>query len=83
MADATVVESWFDDANPALEFAELTLTDGETYQSRKFNKIKGAWASVGEDVDAHINCVVSGGQVTVNYAGATDKKVYLMIYGRP
>ena len=83
MTDATVVEVYYDDAHPDVEEAELTVTDGETYQSRKFNSIRTVQLTGGEDVDAHLNAVVSGGQVTINYAGQTDKKVYITIKGTP
>ena len=81
MADATVVESYYDLPFHNIEVAELTVSDGETYQCRKFNKAIAAFACGGSDVDAHINCVISGGEITINYAGASDKKVYLLVIG--
>lgn len=81
MADATVDNVWYDDANINLEFAELTVTDGETYQSRKFNTVLLAFATAQADVDADINCTVSGGTVTINWALQTDQKLALMLYG--
>lgn len=83
MADATVVEAYIEGPDPTVEYAELTVSDGETYQSRRFNSIRVAIATAGADDDGEINCVVSAGQVTINFAGATDVKVYLLIYGNP
>ena len=84
MADATIVtrvsENYLHE--PGMEVVTLTLTDGETYQSRKFKTIEAALACQNEDNDADINVVFSGQQATINLNGQTDKKTTLLLFGR-
>lgn len=68
--------------NPNIEAVQLTLTDGETYISRKFGTILGAVVSGNEDNDAHINVTFSSRTATVNYAGQTDELVTLVLFGK-
>jgi len=79
MAAATVTEVL--EGVSAEENVVLTVTDGETYTS-KLSSIVGVQATGQEDVDAHLNCTISGRTITINYAGQTDKKVFLTIKGR-
>lgn len=64
------------------EVVVLTVSDGETYDSKRFGKITGVLATSNSDNDADLNATFSGKTVTVNYAGQTDKTVTLMIFGR-
>lgn len=68
--------------NPCMEVVQLTLSDGNTYVSKKFSTITAAVASGNEDQDAHINVTFSGGTATINYASMTTKKVTLVLFGR-
>lgn len=63
------------------ETVNLTVTDGETYVSRKFKLIQEASACGNEDNDAHINVTISGQTATINYAAMTDQIVTLTLYG--
>ena len=70
---------------PDIEVVQLTVSDGETYTSKKFKVIKAATATGNADVDAHLNVVpgtgASSNVVTINYAGQTDKLITLALYG--
>jgi len=82
MTAATVTKR-IDLHDPNIEVVQLTVSDGETYTSRKFTRVTAATATGNEDVDAHLNVVTtdSTGVVTINYAGQTDKKITLVLYG--
>ena len=71
--------------DPGKEVVLLTATDGETYVSRKFATVTAVQACFNEDtelISIPISCGISGGTVTFNCTGITDKKVCLIIYGR-
>ena len=80
MAAATVT-NYIQTALPSIEVVQLTVSDGETYVSRKFRSISGAIASGNEDNDAHINVTLSTNTATINYAGMTDQLVTLVLFG--
>jgi hypothetical protein len=80
MAAATVTR-YIETADPNTEVVVLTVTNAETYVSRKFGVIHAALATGNEDQDAHINVVYSGATATINYAGMTDKLVTLLLHG--
>lgn len=80
MTAATVTKR-FETQSPGIEVVQLTLTDGETYVSRKFGTILAAVVSGNEDNDAHINVTFSGQTATVNYASMSDELVTLVLYG--
>jgi len=67
--------------DPNVEVVLLTATDGETYVSKKFGKIRAVQVSANSDVDAYLNASWSGGTVTINWVGQTDKVCTLTIYG--
>ena len=67
------------------EVVLLTVTDGETYVSRVFSEVIAVQATVNEDyglISLPLSCDVSGGTVTINSTGLSDKKVCLTLYGR-
>lgn len=66
---------------PGMENVVLTVSDGETYVS-KLSRVFGVQATGQEDVDAHLNCTISGRTITINYASQTDKKVFLTVFGQ-
>ena len=71
------------DINPVgTETVVLTVTDGETYTSKRFGKILAAQATGNENQDAHLNVTFTGQIATINYAGMTDKKVTLTLWGK-
>ena len=78
---AATVKEYVETGTPNKEVVILTLTDGETYTSGKFDLVRGARVSGNENNDAHINAVISGKTVTVNYAGMSDQQVVLTLYG--
>ena len=82
MAAATILSGPSEPHVPGMEVVQLECSDGETYTSQRFKTVTKVLPGGNEDVDAHINAVVTSGNViTVNYAGQTDKKVTLLIFG--
>lgn len=87
MADATIT-NYTEIPIPNIEVVQLTVSDGETYTSKKFSKTAGIHATGNTDVDADLNAVPTDGTdgapavITVNYAGQTDQLVTLTIYGK-
>lgn len=80
MAAATITRD-LEIHDPCSEVVVLTVSDGETYVSRKFATITAAQATGNEDVDAYLNVTYSGATATINYASQTDKLVTLTLYG--
>ncbi len=60
MTDATI-EKYIDLFIPGLEAVRLTVSDANTYTSRKFAKVTGAVVTVNEDSDLDINVTNSDG----------------------
>ena len=82
MAAATVTQR-IEVRNPNMEVVQLTVTEAETYTSRKFKVVYAATATGNADVDAYLNVVTDGTSVvTIHYAGQTDKLVTLVLYGK-
>lgn len=70
--------------DPSVEVVILTVTDAETYVSRKFAIIRGVQATIMEDAGAlslPLSCDISGGTVTINCTGLSDLLVCLTLYG--
>jgi len=83
MADATV-NYRIQVADPCIEVVQLDCSNAETYVSRKFQNVTCALVGKNEADDNHINVVSDGsGTVTINYNGATDKNVTLILFGKP
>jgi len=71
--------------DPIKEVVVLTFTDTETYVSRKFSTLLAVQATLMEDTGAleyPVSCDISGGTVTLNCEGVTDKLICLVLYGR-
>ena len=84
MTAATITDR-IDVNDPVKEVVVLTFSDEETYVSRKFSTIQAVQATLNEDTETltyPVSCDISGGTVTLNCEGVTDKKVCLVIYGR-
>lgn len=87
MAAATIT-NYIEVPNPNMEVVQLTVTDAETYTSKKFSIVAGVVATGNADVDAHINAVPTNGSagapasIAINYAGQTDKLITLVIFGK-
>ena len=67
MAAATIIDQvneWFH--MPGMEVVTLTLSDGETYVSKKFKTILAAIATANADDDAELNVTFSGQTATLN-----------------
>ena len=84
MTEATITERI--DVNDTIkEVVILTVSDGETYISRKFSTVQAAQASLMEDTTTltyPISLAISGGTVTLHCEGVSDKKMCLILYGR-
>jgi len=68
--------------DPTCEVVVLTVSDGETYTSRKFATITAALVCANTDSDAEINVTFSGAVATINWASVTDGTATLVLYGR-
>jgi len=83
MGDATILNKASEFAHiPGIEVVTLTLTDGETYQSRKFKTILAAFVCGNYAVDADTWVTFSGQTATVGWASQTDKTCSLMLFGK-
>jgi len=81
MTEATVT-SRLENNDPTTEVVTLTVSDGETYVSKKFASLLAAVATANADDDAAINVTLSGGTATINFASVTDKLITLVLWGR-
>ena len=71
--------------DPTVEVVVVTATDAETYTSKKFGTVSAVQATIMEDageLSIPLSCDISGGVVTINCSGLSDKKVCLTLYGR-
>lgn len=68
-------------SDPSVEVVVLTVSDGETYESQKFNNILGAVATANTDSDAEINVTFSGSTATINWASVSDGTATVVLYG--
>ena len=80
MTEATVT-SRLETNDPTVEVVTLTVSDGETYISKKFGVIRAAIACANADDDAELNVTYSGGTATLNWASVTDKLCTLVLWG--
>ena len=84
MTAATVTEQ-LEVNDPVREVVILTISDTETYVSKKFGTVKAVNFSFNEDM-ATLAVVpgfaISGSTVTFHCTGVTDKLVCLTLYGR-
>ena len=86
MADATVVER-LELHTPNIEVVRLTVSDGETYTSRKFSKIKAAIVGLNVNsagfTDESASVTWSNNVATVELVGTstTDLAATLILYG--
>lgn len=80
MAEADVIKR-IDNHIPGMEVVTLTVSDGETYSSRKFGTILAATGCANADDDAELNVTFSGRVATINWASVTDKAMTLVLYG--
>lgn len=86
---AATVEKYIDVAIPDIEVVRLTVTDANTYVSRKFHVVTGAILTLNEDTDADENVVNSDGTtidgtskgVKINIAGGTTLTCTLLLFG--
>ncbi len=81
-ADTIVRE---ENADPTSEVLKLTVTDGETYTSRKFGTVTMGQATLNVDSGAltiPIGLAISGAVVTIHGTGLSDHVVCLTLYGR-
>lgn len=83
MAAATIIDQVNEWAHtPFEEEVTLTVSDGETYTSRKFAVIRSAHVTANADDDAALNVTFTGAVATINWASVTDKKVTLTLKGQ-
>ena len=71
--------------DPTKEVVVLTITDGETFSSKKFASVRAVNFAFNEDM-ATLAVVpgfaISGNTITFHCTGVTDKKVCVTLYGR-
>ncbi len=66
---------------PNMEVVELTVSDGETYTSVKFKKIRGAMITRSEDNDGYTNVTFDGQTATIHTTGTSDTNMTLVLFG--
>ena len=82
---AATITSRIELNDPTCETVVLTVTDGETYTSKKFSTVLGGTATFNEDQGSltyPISLAISGGIVTLHCEGLSDKKICLVLFGR-
>ena len=83
MADFDTI-TVFQTADPNVESLVGTVTDTETYTSRKFKNIDTVQATINEDAGSlslPLSVVVSTNEITVNCTGLSDLKCAFEIRG--
>jgi len=83
MTEATVTTR-LEVNDPVSEVVLLTVTDGETYISKKFGTVVAVQATFNEDQGSltyPISCAISSGTVTLHCEGLSDQKVCLTLHG--
>jgi len=78
MTAATVLRH-MQTADPALEVVVLTVSDGETYETRKFDKVLACHAHLNATGEA--KATFSDTTVTITASGITDKTCTLKVWG--
>ena len=82
MAAATIIEQVNNWAHSTyMEVVTLTVSNAETYTSKKFKTILAAIATANADDNAELNVTFSGQVATLNWASVTDKAVTLVLWG--
>jgi len=84
MTEATITER-IDVNDPTKEVVVLTVSDGETYISRKFSTVVAAQVTLMEDTTTltyPVSLAVATSTVTLHCEGVSDKKMCLTLYGR-
>jgi len=84
MTVATITDR-IDVNDPAKEVVVLTVSDGETYVSRKFGEVTAAQATLMEDtltLTYPISLAIATSTVTLHCEGVSDKKMCLVLWGR-
>ena len=83
MTEATVTTR-LEVNSPTEEVVLLTVTDGETYTSKKFGSVLAGLATFNEDqasLTYPVSLAISGAIVTLHCQGLSDKKICLILYG--
>ena len=82
---AATITNRLDNNEPTTEVVQLTVSDGETYVSRKFGSVSSVNFAFNEDM-ATLAVVpgfaISGATITFHCTGVTDKLVCVTLYGR-
>ena len=83
MVAATVLQ-YVDIHIPFLEIVVIEVSDGETYDSRKLSVVDAVLPGLNSDNDlSGFNATRSGKTVTINHTGTADRRVTLLLAGRP
>ena len=81
MTSATV-NYWVEGLPSNMEAVQLEMDDGETYTSRKFEKVYAALLCMNTNTDAHVEVVTDGSQtVTLGSVGGSSETVSLLLFG--
>lgn len=82
---AATITNRLENNDPTTEVVVLTITDAETYTSKKFGSVDAVNFAFNEDM-ATLAVVpgfaISGGTITFHCTGVTDKLVCVTLYGR-
>ena len=81
---AATITTVIENNNPTEEIVILTVTDGETYTSKQFGRIRGVQATWYEDMETltyPVSIAISGQIATIHCEGVTDKLLCLTLYG--
>lgn len=71
--------------DPTKEVVVLTITDEETYVSKKFGTVDAVGFAFNEDMTTLAvvpGFAISGATITFHCTGVTDKKVCVTLYGK-
>lgn len=79
---AATVNYWVEGLPSYMEAVQLTVTDGYTYRSRKFDSVWAALVCMNTNTDAHVEVVTDGTHtVTIGSVGGSDEIMSLLLFG--
>ena len=84
MAAATITKR-LDINDPTVEVVVLTISDEETFTSKKFASVNAVNFAFNEDMGTLAvvpGFAISGGTITFHCTGVTDKLVCVTLYGK-
>ena len=67
---------------PGIEAIDGEVSDGETYESRKFSIILGGGILLNTDADINYQMTFSGKTATMRISSGADRRVTIVLFGR-